>query len=315
VDLNEIMHFTKVVEAGSFTKAAAALGVPKSTVSRKVAALEERLGARLLHRTTRKLRLTEIGEAFHNRCSHILTDLEEAELAVSETHGNPQGTLRITAPMDIGAHLLGEVIRKYGEAYPQVKVEVYLNDRLVNLVEEGFDLAIRAGKLADSGLIARKLGSASFILCATPEYLEKHGTPMRPEDLKDHRCLLFSAAGLHSNWTLIGPEGAVSIPVDGPLSTNHFSLNHCAALAGMGIGFMPVFHAAEGLEDGRLVRVLPEHRSPLSGLYAVYPSNRHLVAKVRAFLDLLVENISVQQMGDFTAEPSRQIEKAKDKAS
>jgi DNA-binding transcriptional LysR family regulator len=292
VDLNEIMHFTKVVETGSFTRAANALGVPKSTVSRKVAALEERLGARLLHRTTRKLRLTEIGEAFHNRCARVLNDLEDAEMAVSSMHGTPHGTLRVTAPMDFGEQMLGNVLQDFERTYPDVRVELYLNDRIVDLVEEGFDLAIRAGNLADSGLIGRKLGQAAMILVASPDYLEKAGSPTTPEELENHRCILFSGAGMDKTWTLNGEKGSVTVPVTGPLVTNHFNLIHFAALKGMGIAFLPIFHAVEDFRAGRLVWVLPTFSSAYAKVHVVYPSNRHLVAKVRAFLDLLIAHFN-----------------------
>ncbi len=293
-DLNEVVVFAEVVRAGSFTRAAKTLGMPKSTVSRKVARLEERLGARLLHRTTRRLRLTEVGASYFGRCELALSHLDEAEQLVAESQAAPRGVLRLTAPSDFGEAFLGGVIAAYLRLHEDTRVEVVLTERLVDLVAEGFDIAIRAGPLRDSALVSRRLAPARLILCASPAYLEARGVPETPEELSEHECVIFTNdARRRTTWSLSPRRGPpVLVPVRGSVAVNSFVLVREAALAGLGIGSLPAFVAARAVEEGRLARVLEGLSPPASPLHALYPSTRHLPAKVRAFLDLLREQLN-----------------------
>ncbi len=292
VDLNEMVIFTKVVKEGSFTAAAKSMGMPKSTVSRKVSQLERRLGVRLLHRTTRSLNLTEVGAAYYDRCARIVADAEGADLAVSQLHSSPRGTLRVTAPPVFGDIFLGEVITNYTQAYPEVEVDVVLTANKLDLVEEGIDVAIRIGRLDDSTLIARKLGDAQGFCCASPEYLKEHGTPQHPGDLQAHSCILLGRIRAGASWRFQGEEGPITVPVSGRLMSNSFALARQAALDHMGVAALPSFICADDIRAGRLTPVLQPWAINGGGVYAIYPSNRHLSAKVRAFLDALIESYS-----------------------
>jgi DNA-binding transcriptional LysR family regulator len=284
VDVLGQMHlFVKVVEHGGFTAAARDLGVPKSTVSRQVARLEDRLGVRLLERTTRALRTTEVGQAYYERCTRILAEVVEAEGAVTEAQAEPRGRLRISAPLTFGYLFLGEVIAAFLQSHPQVRIDISLTDRRVDLIDEGFDLAIRIGQLDDSTLVARRLGWAAAVVAASPEYLSRFGRPQVPEELRQHRCLHYEYRGF--GWRF----GGVSVPVDGPLVSNNGDLLRAAAVAGLGIIITPRFIIADELRDGRLVSILEEHLGAEgAGIWAIYPANRHLSAKVRSFVDFAV---------------------------
>jgi DNA-binding transcriptional LysR family regulator len=286
MDLNAVLLFTKVVQAGSFTAGARALGLPKSTASRKVAELERDLGAQLLKRTTRKLQLTDVGEEFYARTSRIVSDVQEAELAVSQLQATPRGTLRLTAPVEFGLSLAA-LLRRYMDENPHVKVDVVLTDRVVDLVEERFDLALRAGKMPDSSLIVRRLSPAKRVLCASPEYLDRAGTPRRPEDLSKHRCIVFEPGTEGATWSLDGPKGAVDVPVDARLRVNNYDMARQAALVGLGVAMLPTFQCADDVRTGKLVVVLSEWSSREVPMHAVYASSRHLTPKVRSFLAML----------------------------
>ena len=291
VDLNETRIFTKVVEAESFVGAARALGMPKSTVSRKIAQLETRLGARLLQRTTRRLRLSDIGRSYYERCAGVIAALEEAEEEVGDLQAIPRGTLRVTAPVEFGIGFLGEILPEFLGHFPDVDVEVDLSNRLVDLVGEGYDLAIRAGPLADSTLIGRKLIEVPELrLFASPAYLLRHGAPLIPADLKRHSCIVFGAGRGGATWSLAGPRGEIRVPIEPRVRANSFALTRDVTLAGLGIALMPAAFARE-ISDGRLQSVLEGWATASSGLYAVYPSGHHLTAKVRAFLDFLGERL------------------------
>src|SRR5688572_2104363 len=202
MDLNDIVVFTKVVETKSFTGAADALGLPKSTVSRKLAQLEERLGVRLVQRTTRKLALTEIGEAYYERCSRIVADIAAAEQLVTDMQSTPRGRLRVTASVDFSTRFLGEIVAEFLAQHPEINVELEATDRVVDLIEDGFDLAVRFGQMPESTLIARKLCSLHLILCAAPAYLERRGTPKHVEELDEHEHVLFTPTSRNQTWTL-----------------------------------------------------------------------------------------------------------------
>ncbi|MED5371365.1 MAG: LysR family transcriptional regulator [Myxococcota bacterium] len=285
--LSGMQAFVKVVDEGSFTKAARSLGMPKSTLSRHVAALEDRLGVRLLHRTTRSLRPTDVGMAYYDRCTQIVEDVAEAESAVTQLHTNPRGVLKISAPVSFGHLFLPGLIRGFMEHYPEVEIELSLSDRYVDLVDEGVDVALRAGVLEDSSLIARRLGSATRACVASPEYLEANGTPTEPGDLRDHACLGFGLGRQALTWAFDHER----IHVNGPLVANSPDVVMEAARAHMGIAFLPRHMVAVPLEKGELVSILQDHLADRGGVYVVYSHSRHLSAKVRAFVTHCIDHL------------------------
>lgn len=291
--LSGMAVFARVVEEESFSSAARALGVSKSSVSKQVAALEERLGARLLNRTTRRLSLTDAGMTFYERAVRILSEAEEAEAAVSQLSAAPRGVLRVNAPVTFGVQHLGPLLPDFMARYPDLAVDMTLNDRIVDLVEEGFDMAIRIARLPDSSLIARKLCPSPRLVVASPEYVARYGAPQRPDDLKQHTCLLYTYLLRSDSWFLTGPDGQeVEVRVTGRLRANNGDVLRAALLGGMGIAYTPAFIVGRDLAEGRLVRLLPDWVDRSSAVYAVYPHARLVAAKVRAFVDFLVEHFS-----------------------
>ncbi|MDM8350104.1 LysR family transcriptional regulator [Pseudomonas sp. sp1636] len=288
--LDDALIFTRVVECHSFTQAAQGLGMQKSTVSRRIALLEERLGVRLLNRTTRKLRLTEVGQAYYERCRQIMLDFAEAEQAVMQLQQAPSGLLRITAPIEFGQLLLGRVLGDFMRQYPQITAEVELTSRHVDPVEEGIDIAILVGQPQDSTLIARKLFETERCLCASPNYLASHGMPRSAAELTDHRAILLP----HDSpryWPLLGEN----IACRRVLSCNNITFAREVALAGAGIAALPRMICEEALRNGRLVQLLPGARLPVGELYAVYPSRRFQAMKVKTFLDFLMGCLPMQR--------------------
>ncbi|MEQ1506593.1 MAG: LysR substrate-binding domain-containing protein [Myxococcota bacterium] len=280
------MHlFVKVVESSGFTSAARELGVPKSTVSRQVAHLEDRLGVRLLHRTTRALRPTEAGQAYYERCVRILTDLVEAESAVTRAQVIPRGTLRISAPLTFGYLFLGDLVAAFLLEYPEVQLEMSLSDRKVDLIEDGFDLAIRVGVLDDSSLVARRIGTATQVIAGSPAYFARRGTPQLPTDLAHHDCMIYDGGARATSWRFADDQ---TVTVKGPLVSNNGDILRAAAVAGLGLVYTPRFIIGSQLRSGSLVPVLDEHMAPPHGIWAIYPANRHLSAKVRSFVDFAV---------------------------
>lgn len=290
MDLNEMLVFARVVQAGSFTAAAAALGMPKSTVSRKVSELEERLKARLLQRTTRKLSLTDVGRTFYEYSARIVGEIDEAERAVSSLQEAPRGLLRVTAPVSVA--FLGPIVSDYLQRYPEVRLELFCTARMVDLVEERFDLGIRAGALSDSTLIARSLGSVRWFLVASPAYLKKRVRPRSPEDLKKHDCLFFGA-GIHGTDLHLA-SGKLSVQLAPParLLVSDMDVLYAAVMGGRGIGFLPAFLCVEDLRARRLDRVLRDWNAPATPVHVVYPSTRHLSPKVKSFIDHLHERMT-----------------------
>jgi DNA-binding transcriptional LysR family regulator len=282
--------FARVVEAESFTGAAAQLGVSKSAVSKAVSALEDRLGARLLNRTTRRLALTEVGRAFYERCARIVSEAEEAELAVTHLQDNPRGTLRVNAPVSFGVLHLGPALATFMERFPELKVELDFTDRYVDLIEEGVDVVIRiAGELQDSSLIARKLTLNQMVVAASPAYWNRCGRPEEPSDLSRHTCITYAYNRNPNEWPFVGGEGRrVMVRVGGNLQTNNGDVSLCAAVAGLGVVRLPRFICGPKLASGDLEAVLEHAAPPPSSIYAMYPHNRHLSAKVRVFVDFLV---------------------------
>lgn len=295
MDLNEIMVFVRVVQAASIRGAAAQLGMPKSTVSRKLADLEERLAARLIQRTTRKLSLTDVGRAYYEHCQRIVGEIEDAEREVRRQQTAPSGLLRVSAPINIA--FLGPVMSDYLRRYPDVRLEVYCTERAVNLVEERFDLAIRTGVLADSTLIARSLGTIRWILVATPGYLKKHGRPRSPDDLKQHDCLLFGAAPNLRLHCTKGTKGTHEVPVPARLSVTDMDVLHLVATDGLGIALLPAFLCAQDLTARALERVLPDWDAPSTPVHVVYPGKRHVSPTVTSFVDHLRERVTSAPWG------------------
>ncbi|MBK9034371.1 MAG: LysR family transcriptional regulator [Myxococcales bacterium] len=290
MDLNEIVVFAKVVETKSFTAAAQQLGLPKSTVSRKVSQLEERLDARLLQRTTRKLSLTEIGQAYYERCQRIVADIASAEQLVGDMQTTPRGRLKVTAPVDIGAFRLGELTAAFLTKQPDIDVHLELTDRVVDLVDEGYDLGIRFGPLPESSLVARRLTTLAMGLYASPAYLERRGTPTDPDELGEHDLLVFAPVPRLATWTLQGPTGQVELTPSARLTSNNLLAVHEAARNGAGIAYIAGF-VLRCAGDSVLVPVLPTWRSAPIDLFAVYPSGRNLAPKVRLYLDYLAEQL------------------------
>jgi DNA-binding transcriptional LysR family regulator len=295
-DLQAMAVFARVVEARSFTAAARTLDTTTSSVSKRVARLEERLGVRLIERTTRAFSPTEAGLAFHEHCARILRDVDEAELAVTRLGGSPRGTLRVSALSVLGEAQLGPLLGAFTLEYPDLRLEVDLNDRLVNLVEEGFDVALRGmerGAAAESSLIARKLATVHSVICAAPSYLARRGVPTRLEDLADHDCLHHSAMPLHREWSFQAPEGLRSIPVTAArLQINSAAALRGAAIAGCGLVRTSRLAVSEAIAAGTLVPVLEDYASVDFGLFAVYPAGKQGLPKVKAFVDFLVRELS-----------------------
>lgn len=285
--------FAKVVEQGSFARAAERLDLSTSAVSRHVADLESHLRARLLNRTTRRLSLTESGRAFHERALQLLADLEEAEAAVTAGALAPRGTLKLTCSITFGERHLAPAIADFGARHGELRFDVELSDRMVDLVEEGLDLAIRIGASASQALIARRIGETQVICCASPAYLRRHGAPATPADLAGHRCLGYSYLAARDLWRF-RDTGGVEQPVRiaGPVHANNGRFLAELAVAGTGIAFEPDFIVGDDIRAGRLVQLLPEFAPPTSPIYAAYPSRRHLSAKVRAFVEFLAERFA-----------------------
>jgi DNA-binding transcriptional LysR family regulator len=291
LDLNDIVVFARVVEAGSFTAAARLLAMPKTTVSRRVAALEHELGVRLLQRTTRSLNLTDAGRLYYEQSSQALRTIEEANLRLAEARAEPSGTIRVSAPVGFG-HFLTAAVVDFLAMYPKAKVELRLTDDKLNLVEDGIDLAFRTGVLQDSTLIARKLGSAHRLLCASPDYLARHGVPERLADLTHHQCVIAGSSTSGAHWLLEGPHGQETVTVAGRFAANEMQVVAAAAAAGFGIAQLPHAMAATLINERRLQHVLKDYATPAGGLYVLYPSSRHLSPSVKAFIELAAERIS-----------------------
>ncbi|HVK93323.1 MAG TPA: LysR family transcriptional regulator [Noviherbaspirillum sp.] len=285
--LTSMKAFAAVVDTGSFAAASDRLAMSRAMTSKYVAHLEEHLGTRLLQRTTRKLTLTESGTAYYDRCVQILADIAEAEEGAVHHTESPRGTLRMTIPVSFGNLHMGPVIADYLKQYPEVKIDMLLTDRRVDLIEEGLDLAIRIGTLPESGLIAKKLGSDHVVICGAPDYLERHGIPKTPAELARHNCLTYSYSSSGDEWKLNGPDGSHTVKVSGSLRATNGDMVKLAALGGVGLIRQPTFLAAQDIRAGRLVEVLSEYTSSELGIYAVYPSRKHLSAKVRSFVDFM----------------------------
>lgn len=291
--LDAMQTFVRIVETGSFVEAAASRAMSATAASRRMAELESHLGVRLLQRTTRKLSLTAAGRQYYERCMQILSELAEAEAEVGLETRTPTGLLRINAPLLFGRLYLAPVLPAFSRRYPEVGFSVVLSDRVVDIVEEGFDLAIQiAEHMPASTWIARRIASIPILICASPEYLARHGTPTRPADLANHNCLIYTTMERATDWTFGTAANQVSVRVSGNLSANSVDVLHQAALAGEGIIREPVFTLAADLREGRLVPLLQEFSPVDMALHVVYASRRHLSAKVRVFADFLFDQFA-----------------------
>jgi DNA-binding transcriptional LysR family regulator len=284
--LGAMEAFVRVVEAGSFVRAADRLGLSTSSLSRLVAELEQHLGARLLNRTTRRLSLTESGQAYYERCVTLLADLAEAEALAGQSAAQARGTVRLTCSYNMAEQRVAPAIATFVRTHPAVRFELVVSDRIVDLVDEGFDLAIRVGPVGSERLVARRLGSMRLVLCAAPSYLERHPPPRRPADLANHNVLTYAYSASPRLWRFTGPDGGVEeVKVSGSLHANSGDALRAAALGGLGVINEPEFLLDAALRSGGLVRLLPDHTGGGGDIWAVYPSRRHLSLKVRLFVD------------------------------
>lgn len=291
----EMQTFNAVVEAGSFVKAADALGMSKAAVSRYVVDMENRLGIRLLHRTTRRLSLTDEGQMFYARSKELLADLDEAEAEVTSRSEAATGLLRVNAPFTFGILHLAPLWGQFKAQNPKVTLDITLADRLVDLVEEGYDVAIRIATLESSTLVSRRLASTRMVLCASPQYLALHSAPQHPSELAHHAVISYVYWSTKDEWHFTGPQGPVSVKTQPIMNTNSGDTCRAAALAHQGIVLQPSFLVGRDVAEGRLVELMPQYKSIELGIYAVYPTRKHVSAKVRVLIEFLQAQFSAQQ--------------------
>jgi DNA-binding transcriptional LysR family regulator len=291
MDLNDIVVFTKVAETKSFTGAADALGLPKSTVSRKLAQLEERLGVRLVQRTTRKLALTEIGEMYYERCSRIVQDVVSAEQLVTDLQATPRGRLRISATVDFSTRWLGDIVASFLAQHPDINVELEATDQVVDLIEDGFDVAVRFGPMPESTLIARRLCTLQLVMAASPAYLVKNSIKSI-EELDGLEHILFTPTTATQSWMLHNGDQTHEFGRPARFASNNYGAVRDVALAGGGIAILSEFMIAADLAAGRLVRVLPEWHTKVTEVHAVYPARHNLPPRLTLFLDHLAKALN-----------------------
>ncbi|MBA1275890.1 LysR family transcriptional regulator [Stutzerimonas azotifigens] len=290
MQLEDLRLFVTTLDQQSFTAAAERLGLSKQYVSRRIQALEAELGVRLLNRTTRRLRPTELGTTLYERAARILDDVSETRELLASQSATARGTLRISAPMTFGTLHLSPILPLFLEEHPLLKVELELNDRPVDLIREGFDMAIRGGVLEDSTLIAKRLVAIRLVACASPAYLERHAAPQTPEDLQQHRCLLYGH-GRGVEWPFQRDGKPFGVPVSGQLLANNGEVVRDAAIAGLGITLLPTFIVGQALAEGGLVPVLEAYQRPSAAFHAVYPQHRQNSRAVQLFVEFLRQHL------------------------
>jgi DNA-binding transcriptional LysR family regulator len=286
IKIEDMRLFSHVASAKSFTGAAKLLGMPKQTLSRRIAELERALGAQLIHRTTRRLRLSDVGAAYAERCAELIRIAEDANRAVTDASDEPRGTLRLTADPVFGEAFLADLVIDYAQRWPEVRMEVVLTRRRVDLLEEGFDLAFRIGDVDDPALAGRSLGPARVCYCASPGYVARRGAPRTPGELAGHECLVVASDGTPARWPFPGPKGSRLVPVSGRLVSSSFAMARSAALAGLGVALFPEFACAEDVRHKRLVRVIDGCMVEVGSVWLVHVTRRFLPARVRAFVEL-----------------------------
>ena len=287
--LTSMRAFTRVVDAGSFSEAARSMRLSRSAISKYILDLEADLGVQLLHRTTRSATPTDNGRLYYERCVAILADIDDADLTVSQHQAAPRGTLRVNAPMSFGTLHLGKAITAFLGLYPELTVHLVLSDQQIDTVQEGFDVTIRIADMANSSLIARTIVPAHRLLCASPAYLDAHGEPAHPNDLRTHALLSYDYLGTGVQWKLTGKDGDHWLNVQSRLVTNNAEILRDAAVGGEGIALLPTFISGPELRAGALRCILTDYRAPKLSVCALYPPTRHVSMKVRAFIDFLVE--------------------------
>ena len=297
-DLERMAIFARVVETRSFSEAARRLGMSKSMVSKQVTRLEKSVGARLLNRTTRAMSLTEAGAIFYEHCARIVEEFDQAKLAVGRFHSEARGNLRISASVAFGTLHIAPALPEFLARYPEVRIDMSIGDRLVDLADEGFDVAIRISKEPSPNLVARKLAAVNRKIVATPDYFRRHGVPRTPEELARHNCLTYTHFNPQETWRLRGPDGDISVPISGNLRLNDDEALSAAVLGGLGVALLPTFIIGRDLQAGRLTAVLSDYVPSERHIHAVYLPNRHLPTKVRAFIDFLVERFSPRPYWD-----------------
>ena len=291
--------FVRVVESGSFAAAAMQADISRAQASKLIRGLEDDLGVRLLQRTTRRLSLTEAGQRYLDRVREALAAIAEAEAEAAEHQSEPRGRLRVSAPTSFSILHLGPALAAFHQRYPRIELDIDLNDRVVDLVEDGWDMALRIGRLADSSLAARRLAPCRMVAVAAPDYLRARGSPQHPQDLVRHTCLLYTLSARRDEWTFARDGEIASVRVNGPLRTNNGDMIAAAAAAGLGIALQPSFIVGERLRHGELVHVLPAWRvQPEAAVYAVYPASRALPAKTRSLIDFLAGRFGDQPYWD-----------------
>ena len=297
-DLERMAIFARVVEDKSFSAAARRLGLSKSRVSKAVTALEKSVGAQLLHRTTRAMSVTEAGAALYEHCARIVEEHDQALLSVGRFHAEPRGLLRISASVAFGTLHIAPALPEFLARHPEVRIDMVIGDRFVDLAEEGFDVAVRITKEPAPNLAARKLAAVQRKICATPAYFERHGVPRTPRDLERHNCLTYTHFNPQDPWRLRGPSGDISVAASGNLRLNDDEALSAAVLGGLGIALLPTFIVGRELQAGRLRAVLSDYVPLERYIWAVYLPTRHLPAKVRAFIDFLLERFSPEPYWD-----------------
>ncbi|RFB93710.1 LysR family transcriptional regulator [Rhizobium leguminosarum bv. trifolii] len=286
-DLNDIAVFVRVAQYGSFSRAARSLAMPVSTVSRKVTSLEEQLGVTLIQRTTRKLNLTAQGRAYYDRCSEPLAHLFDAEQALTERQRKPEGLLKISVPVIFGQEVFYEFVSAFLKAYPEIHVDLFVTNLFLDLIAENIDLGIRFGELQDSSIVAQRLGKSVRYLVAAPDYLKGRTLPSRPDDLKEHQCVLLNGRNGEGEWQLVSGGTLVRQQVSGPVSSRDFEAVSAFTYRGHGIGLLPSTYCDDKIRSGDLIRLLPDWSSEEIFVHAVYPTRRFMPARLQVFLDTL----------------------------